>query len=103
MSSALATPSSTMRAASFMASAWIRGTMKPGVAAHTTGTLPIPSSKPFTRAMMFGCAREIVDQDGRCRRSDDDVGADGIRGRTQHFAFQVNNLRHTFEDDARIR
>src|SRR5258708_28519500 len=45
MSSALATPSSTIRAASFMASAWIRGTMKPGEAAHTTGTLPMPSSK----------------------------------------------------------
>ena len=26
----------------------MRGTIKPGVAAHTTGTLPIPSSKAFT-------------------------------------------------------
>ena len=54
MSSALATPSSTIRAASFMASAWIRGTMKPGVAAHTTGTLPMPSSSSFTLAMTAG-------------------------------------------------
>ncbi len=51
MSSALATPSSTIRAASFIASAWIRGTMKPGVAAHTTGTLPMPSSSALTRAI----------------------------------------------------
>ena len=54
MSSALATPSSTIRAASFMASAWMRGTMKPGVAAHTTGTLPMLSSKVLTRAMTAG-------------------------------------------------
>ncbi len=43
-----------MRAASFMARAWIRGTMKPGVAAHTTGTLPMPSSKVLTRAVTAG-------------------------------------------------
>ena len=54
MSSALATPSSTIRAASFMASAWMRGTIKPGVAAHTTGTLPIPSSNAFTLAVTAG-------------------------------------------------
>jgi hypothetical protein len=54
MSSALATPSSTIRAASFIASAWMRGTMKPGVAAHTTGTLPMPSSNALARAMTAG-------------------------------------------------
>ena len=43
-----------MRAASFIASAWMRGTMKPGVAAHTTGTLPMPSSSALTRAVMAG-------------------------------------------------
>ncbi len=43
-----------MRAASFMASAWMRGTMKPGVAAHTTGTLPMPSSSALTRAVTAG-------------------------------------------------
>ena len=49
-----ATPSSTMRAASFMASAWMRGTMKPGRAAHTTGTLPISSSIASRRAVIAG-------------------------------------------------
>ncbi|MGY4378051.1 thiamine pyrophosphate-dependent acetolactate synthase large subunit-like protein [Bradyrhizobium sp. i1.3.6] len=54
ISSALATPSSTMRAASFIASAWMRGTMKPGVAAQTTGTFPMASSSALTSSMMAG-------------------------------------------------
>ena len=37
-----------------MASAWMRGTMNPGVAAHTTGTLPMPSTNAFTRAVTAG-------------------------------------------------
>ena len=53
----MATPSSTMRAASFMASAWMRGTMKPGRAAHTTGTLPMPSSIALSRAVTAGSVR----------------------------------------------
>ena len=45
MSSAMATPSSTMRAASFMMSDCKRGTMKPGAGLHFTGFLPIPSDQ----------------------------------------------------------
>ena len=43
-----------MRAASFIASDWILGTMKPGRAAQTTGTLPMPSSSAFIRAVTSG-------------------------------------------------
>lgn len=54
MSSALATPCSTMRAASFMTSACSRGTMNPGAAAQTTGTLPAFSSRVFMPSRTCG-------------------------------------------------
>ena len=44
MSSGVATPSSTSLAASFIAAACRRGTMKPGEAAQRTTTFPADSS-----------------------------------------------------------
>ena len=45
-------------------------------------------------------ARDIVDQDGRCGRSDDRIGRDAFRGCGQHLALEVDHLGHALEHDA---
>ena len=49
---------------------------------------------------MFDRAGEVVDQDGRCGRGDDDVRPDAFRGSRQHLALEVDHFRHAFEHDA---
>jgi hypothetical protein len=43
-----------MRAASFMANAWMRGTIYPGRAAQSTVTLPIPSRNSLNACTTSG-------------------------------------------------
>jgi hypothetical protein len=45
-------------------------------------------------------AREIVDQNRRRRRGDDDFGAGAVRRGRKHLALEVDDFRHAFEHNA---
>ena len=49
---------------------------------------------------VFHGAREIVDQDGRSGRGNDDVGPDAFGRRRQHLALELDHFGHAFEHQA---
>ena len=49
---------------------------------------------------IFHRAGEIVDQDRRRRRGDDDIGPDAFASRRQHLALELDHFRHAFEHEA---